>query len=99
MLCSFGGLVTDAARDEMQPSSCSLVTTPSLILSTTSLLGSKGNCLVVKKSRTLTQLLDCKTSADKPRVSESAGLSQLVDAGVLQNFTNTICNEDWVFID
>ena len=43
MLCSLGGLVMDAARDEMESSSCSLVTTPSLMLSTTSVIGTKGN--------------------------------------------------------
>ena len=76
MLCSLEGLVTDAARDENELSSCSLVTTPSLMLSTTSVFGTKGNCLVLKKSGPLTQLLDCKTSADIPRVPASAGLSQ-----------------------
>ena len=50
MLCSFGAFVTDAARDEMESSSCSLKTTPSLMLSKTSVFGTKGNCLVFKKS-------------------------------------------------
>ena len=39
--------------------------------------GIKGNCLVFKKSGPLTQLLDCKTSADIPRVPASVGLSQV----------------------
>ena len=77
MLCSLGSLVTDAARDEMELSSHSLVTTPSLMLSTTSAFGTKGNCSVLKKSGPLTQLLDCKTSADIPRVPASARLSQV----------------------
>ena len=68
----------DAARDEMESSSCSLVTTPSLMLSTTSVFGTKGNYLVLKKSGPLTQLLDCKTSGDIPREPASAGLSQVV---------------------
>ena len=76
MLYSLGGLVTNAARDEMESSSCSLVSTQNLMLSTTSVFGTKGNCLVLKKSGPLTQLLDCKTSADIPRVPASAGLSQ-----------------------
>ena len=42
---------------------------------TTSVLGSKGNSLVLQKSVSLTQLIDCKTSADIPRVLASAGLS------------------------
>ena len=42
MLCSFGELVTDAAKDEMESLSRSLVTTPSLMLSTTSVFGTKG---------------------------------------------------------
>ena len=42
---------------------------------TTSVLGSNGNSLVFKKSGPLTQLLDCKTTADIPRVPASAGLS------------------------
>ena len=42
---------------------------------TTSVLGSNGNCLVLRKSGPLNQLLDCKTSKDIPRVPESAGLS------------------------
>ena len=61
----------------MESSSCSLVTTPSLMFLTTSVFGTKGNCLVLKKSGPLTQLLDCKTSADIPRVPASAGLSQV----------------------
>ena len=77
MLCTYGELVTDAAKDEMESSTCSLVTTPSLMLSTTSVFGTKGNCLVLKKSGPLTQLLDCKTSADIPRLPASAGLSQV----------------------
>ena len=77
MLCSLGGLVTDAARDEMESSSCSLVLTPILTLLTTSVFGTKRNCLVLKKSGPLTQLLDCKTSADIPRVPASGGLSQV----------------------
>ena len=36
MRCSLRGLVTNAAKDEMESSSCSLVTTPSLMLLTTS---------------------------------------------------------------
>ena len=40
-----------------------------------SLLGSNGNFLVLNKSGPLTQLLDCKTSADIPRVPASAELS------------------------
>ena len=47
------------------------------MLSTTSVFGTKGNCFVLKKSRPLTQLLDCKTLADIPRVPESAGLLQV----------------------
>ena len=47
------------------------------MLSTTSVFGTKGTCLVLKKSGPLTQLLDCKTSADMPRVPASAGLSQV----------------------
>ena len=47
------------------------------MLSTTSVFGTKGNCLILKKSGRLTQLLDCKTSADIPRVPVSAGLSQV----------------------
>ena len=77
MPCSLRGLVTDAAKDEMESSSCSLVTTPRLMLSTTSVLGTKGNCIVLKNSGPLTQLLDCKTSADTPSVTASAGLSQV----------------------
>ena len=50
MLCSLGGFVTDAVRDEMESSSCSLKTTPSLMLSKTSVFGTKGNCLVFTKS-------------------------------------------------
>ena len=104
MLCSFGELVTDATKDEMESSSCSLVSTPSLMLSTTTVFGTKGNSLVLKKSGPLTQILDCKISADMPRVPASAGLSQvgdvvsLVNAGVFQDFTNPICNEDGVFV-
>ena len=45
------------------------------MLLTASVLGSNGNSLVFKKSEPLTQLLDCKTSADIPRVPASAGLS------------------------
>ena len=84
MFCSLGGLVTDAAREEMDSSSCSLVTL-SLMLSTTSVFGTKGNC---------------KTSARASirRIITSSDVVPLVNAGVLQNFTNTICNEDWVFI-
>ena len=41
----------------------------------TSVLGSNGNCLVLRKSGPLTQLLDCKTSADISRMPASAGLS------------------------
>ena len=67
-------LVTDAANNVFV-SSVSLVTIPSLMLLTTSLLGSNGNYLVLKKSRPLTQLLDCKTSADIPWVPASAALS------------------------
>ena len=67
-------LVTDAANDVLV-SSVPLVTIPSLMFLTTSMLGSNGNSLVLKKSGPLTQLLDCKTSADIPRVPASAGLS------------------------
>ena len=63
----------DAAKDVLVLS-VSLVTIPSLMLPTTSVLGSKGNCLVLRKFGALTQLLDCKTSADFPRVPASAGL-------------------------
>ena len=45
------------------------------LLLITSMLGSNGNSLVLKKSEPLTQLLDCKTSADIQRVPASAGLS------------------------
>ena len=45
--------------------------------STMSVFGTKGNYLVLKKSGPLTQLLNCKSSADKPRVPASAGLSQV----------------------
>ena len=48
MLCSFRGLVTEAVKDEMQSSSCPLVTTPNLMLSSTSVFCSKGYCLVLK---------------------------------------------------
>ena len=77
MLCSLRGLVTDAAKDEMESSSYCLVTTLSLMLSTTSVFATKGNCLVLKKSGPLTQLLNCKTSADIPLVPASVGLSQV----------------------
>ena len=77
MLCSLGGLVTDVARDEMESSSCSLVTTQSLMLSATSVIGTKGYCLFLKTSGPPTQLLDCKFSAEIPRVPASAGLSQV----------------------
>ena len=77
MLCSLGGLLTYAARDEMESSSCSFVIAPSLMLSTTCVFGTKGNNLVLMKSGPLIQLLDCKTSADIPHVPASAGLSQV----------------------
>ena len=77
MLFSLRGLVTDMAKVEMGSSHCSLVTTLSLMLSTTSVFAMKGNCLVLKMSGTLTQLLNCKISADIPRVPASAGLSQV----------------------
>ena len=47
------------------------------MLSTTSVFGAKWNCLVLKRSGPLTQLLNCETSADIPRVPPSAGSSQV----------------------
>ena len=71
------GLVTDAAKDEMEPSSCPLVTKPNLMLSTTPPFGTKGNSLILKKSGPLTQLMDYKTSAEIARQPASAEFSQV----------------------
>ena len=72
------GLVAEAAYDEVVSSFGSLIKMPSLMLLTTSVFGTKRKGLVLKKSGSLIQLLDCKTSADTPRVPASAGLSQVV---------------------
>ena len=42
---------------------------------TTSVLGLNWNSMILKKSEPLVRLLDCKTSADIPRVLASAGVS------------------------
>ena len=97
------GLVTEAAKDEMESSSCSLVTTPCLMLSTTSVFGAKGNCFVLKKSgpHPAIELQSFSGHTTRPsicRIITSSDVVPLVNAGVLQNFTNTICNEDGLFI-
>ena len=101
MLRSSGGLVTDAARDEMESSFCSLVTKPSLMLSTTSVFGTKGNCLLLSSPHPTSGLQNFRghtTRASICRIITSGVVVTLVNAGVLWNFTNTVCNEDWLFI-
>ena len=72
MLCSIRGLDADASREEVESSSCSLLTTPSLMFLTTSLFGTYRKCSVPKKARPFVELLDCKFSADIPCVPASA---------------------------
>ena len=76
-LCSLTGLVPNAAKDEVESSSCFLVTSLSLLLSPTPVFGTKGNCLVLKKWGTPIQLFGCKTTLDTPRLPASARLLQV----------------------
>ena len=59
-----------------------------------------GNFKIAKKCGPLTQLIFCKSLADKTRAGVSwiilgFDVDPLVNAGIFQDFANRVCNKDW----
>ena len=70
------------------------------MLLTTSVFGTKGNCLVrTPHPVRLQYFIEYTTRAGTCSIITSGNVVQLVGAGVLQEFACTIFNQDWVFIE